>query len=63
MIQTLYSGVLKLFPCDYDPHVRGVASGCGKLTVLSEMLYGLFCLPNREKVVIVSNYTQVSVHV
>ena len=56
--------MLKLFPDGYDPQGRGVAeSGCGKLAVLSEMLCQLFggsSGSSREKVVIVSNSTQVS---
>ena len=58
--KSLYSDVLQLFPKDYDPREGGVAeSGCGKLAVLSEMLHQLFST-TKEKVVIVSNYTQVS---
>ncbi len=53
--------MLKLFPEDYDLHRGGVAvSGCGKLAVLSEMLNQLFSSSTKEKIVIVSNYTQVS---
>ena len=56
--------MLELYPDGYDSKDTGVQvadDGCGKLAVLSEMLRQLFSTTN-EKVVVVSNYTQVCTH-
>lgn len=54
---SLYAGVLPLYPSGYDP-LTCCMEHSGKLTVLSKMLQYLHT-NTREKIVVVSNYTQV----
>lgn len=54
----LYQGIASCFPPAYNPDSIRVEDS-GKLMVLSELLHCLFST-TREKVVLVSNYTQVS---
>ena len=54
---SLYAGVLPLYPAGYDPLMCNIEHS-GKLTVLSKMLEYLHS-NTREKIVLVSNYTQV----
>ena len=56
-IQHIYSEVLKLFPSGYDSREAGTADS-GKLEVLYAMLHQILT-STKEKVVVVSNYTQV----
>ena len=53
--------VLPLFPAGFSPTEENTQH-CGKLQVLCEMLGHLFT-HTREKIVVVSNYTQVHLYI
>ena len=52
----LYRDLAALFPADYEPEVEH----SGKLAVLDELLRSMYTASPRQRVVLVSNYTQVS---
>ena len=59
ILQTqLYIGLAGLYPKDFDP--TGVTTEhSGKLFTLAQMLHSMYNAVPRQRVVVVSNYTQV----
>ncbi len=54
----LYSGLAGLYPEDYNPGIVN-AEHSGKLQTLAQMLASMYSSVPRQRVVVVSNYTQV----
>ena len=58
-LKELYTGLLALYPEDYDPS-QILLEHSGKMMVLAALLDSLKTSGSKERIVVVSNYTQVS---